>query len=115
MVWLTRLRFHNDCPKAAVFLYNVLMSKELTVVLPDEMYRRLEQRAATTGQDVAGVLIEVINRDQILFAEESTYEPDNDAVRDPYRFAGMWADMTEEENKLFDEIIASHRSRFIGS
>jgi hypothetical protein len=33
------------------------------------------------------------------------------AHNDPYRFAGMWADMTEEENQLFDEIIASRRPR----
>lgn len=91
------------------------MSKEITVAIPDEIYRRLERRAATTGQDMTGVLIEIISRDQILLAEESTDEPDNDVARDPYRFFGMWADMTEEENKLFDEIIASNRGRFTGS
>jgi hypothetical protein len=58
------------------------MSKEVILAIPDEMYRRFERRAAATGQDVAGVLIEVINRNETVDEGELTYEPDEAVERE---------------------------------
>lgn len=96
------LRFHSDGSKAAVFLYNALMNKQVVLTLTDEMYLRAEQLAFTTGQDIPTALIEALDRVLPPVAKRP--------LGDPNRFFGMWADMTEDEEKLFAEIIAERKN-----
>jgi hypothetical protein len=81
------------------------MSIEVTLVIPDEIYRQAKLLAVANGQDVADVLVDAIDLEQITPKNGGHLAGD-----DQERFFGMWADMTEEENKLFDEIIASRKN-----
>jgi hypothetical protein len=88
------------------------MNREVILAIPDELYRRFERKAAATGQDVAGVLIEVISRHQTVDDEELTYEPDEAVEREEAAYQRLhpmlWQKYPNEHVAIYGGKLVDH-------